>query len=148
MSRYSYSPGKHSFDRKNLHLPCLIAAEKENKPGENRSGETLAKVLWTTYWTDNLTATEWPVALQHDGVKGYIRSKLKKKAAGWLVALGRIAAQNPELAREICTKARAMYLNQIDEEYPWHVITAGLSGLPVYREVHRDEDETALEWKA
>jgi hypothetical protein len=41
-----------------------------------------------------------------------------------------------------------MYLNQIDEEYPWHVITAGLSGLPVYREVHRDEDDAALEWKA
>jgi hypothetical protein len=140
MTRYKI--GEHTFNRKNTYMPCAIAADVDDMPAEEQ-----AAVYRRTYWADNITNAEWPVVLGHDGITAYVKSKLKKKAAGWLVALGRIAYLHPTLAREICTQARAMYADQIREEYPWADIATGLAGLPlednrtVVLQVVRNDDD-------
>ena len=57
-------------------------------------------------------------------MKAYVKSRLKKKAAGWLMALGRIIAINPELAAAILRDADKMYREQVHEEppIPWAVL--------------------------
>jgi hypothetical protein len=57
-------------------------------------------------------------ALGHEGAWRSARSKLKKKAIGWFMALGRIALLNPDLHEEIRAGARDLYREQIEEEHP------------------------------
>ena len=45
---------------------------------------------------------------------------VKKKVAGWLMALARIAVLNPELFRMAVEDAHRMYGEQVKNEYPWN----------------------------
>jgi hypothetical protein len=105
-----YRVGDQTFRRKNLYLPCIISARTAGMTDAER-----VAVLKAAYWADNITNAEWPLVLRHDGVKAYVRSRFKKKAAGWLMALARIAAINPELFVEITAKAEEMYREQIEQ---------------------------------
>jgi hypothetical protein len=105
-----YRIGDHTFRRKNFYLPCIISARVDRM-----SDEEWVAVHKAAYWADNITNTEWPLVLRHDGVKAYVRSRFKKKAAGWLMALARVAAINPELFAEIVAKAEEMYREQIED---------------------------------
>src|SRR5918994_1368246 len=50
---------------------------------------------------------------------------VKKKVAGWLMALARIAVLNPELFRMAVEDAHRMYGEQVKNEYPWnHMVGA------------------------
>jgi hypothetical protein len=102
--------GEHEFRRKNTYLPCIISARVEEMDDEE-----YARVMREAYWADNITNAEWPLVLKHDGVKAYVRSKFKKKAAGWLVALARVAYLNEDLFAEIAVKAEEMYRGQIEQ---------------------------------
>ena len=117
-----YRIGNHMFRRKNLYLPCVISAEVDAMTEEEH-----AKVLRETYWADNITNAEWPAVLSHEDVKAYVRSKLKKKAIGWLMALSRIIALNPHVAGDVMRAADDLYRKQIrkDPPVPWR--TAGRS---------------------
>jgi hypothetical protein len=75
------------------------------------------------------------VVLGRDEATAPNRSRLKRKAGGWLMALGRIAALNPELLAEITERVRAMYANQIGADLPWSLIAAGLAGLEVGEDI-------------
>jgi hypothetical protein len=108
MSKYSI--GEHSFDRKNLYLPCAINARLEEMSAEEQAG-----VYRAAYWADNITEGEWPVVLSHEDAKRYHRSRLKKKAAGWLVAFARIVALRPEFAADIAAAAEEMYREQVGD---------------------------------
>jgi hypothetical protein len=78
--------------------------------------EEVADVYKATYWADNIAGSEWPAVLRHDDCSPSAKSRLKKKAAGWLMALQRIALINPELFEEIAGKANEMYREQIEDE--------------------------------
>lgn len=108
MSRYHVGDSDHSFRRKNLYLPCAI-----NERLEDMTSEEIAAVYRAAYWADNIANAEWPVVLRHTDAKRYNRSRLKKKAAGWLVALARIADLCPELADEIAAEAERLYSEQV-----------------------------------
>jgi hypothetical protein len=104
---------KAALERKHSYMPCVI--------GERYEAMTLAEqaqVLRETYWADNITKAEWPVVLRHDGVKAYVRSKLKKKAVGWVVALSRMVWLNPEFGAQVLRDADALYRKQIEEDPP------------------------------
>jgi hypothetical protein len=54
---------------------------------------------------------------------------LKKKAAGWLMALARIAVLNPELFQAAMADARRTYSAQVKDEYPWVSMVDHMVGL-------------------
>jgi hypothetical protein len=109
-----YQIGGQTVRRKNLYLPCAIAAEIDNM-----SPEEQAAVYKAAFWADNITNAEWPAALGDEDCSPSAKSRLKKKAAGWLMALGRIAYLNPDLYREIVKQAEEMYRDQIGEDHPF-----------------------------
>ena len=109
-----YKIGDQVVRRKNLYLPCAIAAEVDEM-----SPEEQASVYRAAFWADNITNAEWPVVLGHENFTPSAKSRLKKKAAGWLMALGRIACLNPDLHREIVKQAEEMYRDQIGEDHPF-----------------------------
>jgi hypothetical protein len=109
-----YKIGGQIVRRKNHYMPCAIAAEVDGM-----SDEEYAETMKKTYWADLITNTEWPVVLGHEDCSPSAKSRLKKKAAGWLMALGRIAYLNPDLHREIVKQAEEMYRDQIGENHPF-----------------------------
>jgi hypothetical protein len=101
------------IDRKNSYMPCIISDRFDSlTPAEQ------AKLLRDTYSADNITNAEWPVVLRHEGVKRYVKSKFKKKAVGWVMALSRLIRINPELAVQALREADAMYREQVEEDPP------------------------------
>jgi hypothetical protein len=100
-----------TFRRKNLYMPCIIGPRLDDM-----SDEEIVDVYKATYWADNITNAEWPCVLDHDDCSPSAKSRLKKKAAGWLIALQRIAVINPELFEEIAAKADETYHPQIEDE--------------------------------
>jgi hypothetical protein len=106
-----YQFGDTTVRRKHTWLPCIIGERFDAM-----SEEEQAAACRSTYWADNITNGEWPVVLRHDGVKAYVRSRLKKKAVGWCMALARLAVLNPQLFAEITEKADEMYREQIEED--------------------------------
>lgn len=119
-----FTVGGEEFRRKNLYIPCVIGERFDSMTDAEK-----AEVFKATYWADNIAASEWPVVLRHADAKRYNKARLKKKAAGWLMALGRISAINPALMDEITEQARALYQQQIEHQYPWGRLALGLSGL-------------------
>ncbi|MGI8796908.1 MAG: hypothetical protein ACR2IR_10075 [Acidimicrobiia bacterium] len=107
----TYELGGKTFRRKNFYMPCIIGPRVKDMSDDER-----VAVMKATYWADNITNAEWPAVLRHDDCSPSAKSRLKKKAAGWLMALQRIAKINPELFEEIAAKADAMYREQIEEE--------------------------------
>jgi hypothetical protein len=105
--------------RKNFYMPCIIGPRFDEANEDEQ-----AEILKATYWADNITNTEWPAVLNHDDCSPSARSRLKKKAAGWLMALQRIARINPKLLHEIAVKADEMYRDQIEEEPPLDLVWA------------------------
>jgi hypothetical protein len=109
----SYKIGDDTFRRKNLYMPCAIAADIESM-----SQEEQVAVYKATYWADLFTNAEWPVVLKHEGVKSYVRSRLKKKVVGWWMAMGRLAYLHPTFYNETVAAAKELYREQIGEEHP------------------------------
>ena len=95
-------------------MPCII-----NDRFDDLTPEEQAALFKATYWADNITEREWPVVLDHDDANKVHRSRLKKKGAGWLMALARIAHLNPELFRAMAEQACTMYVDQVEENFPW-----------------------------
>jgi hypothetical protein len=108
-----YRVGDQTFRRKNDYLPCAIAERVDDM-----SNEEYVRVQKAAYWVDSITAAEWKVILGEDGCSPSARSRLKRKAAGWLVALGRIAMLDVELYNEIAAQSRRLYREQIGERHP------------------------------
>jgi hypothetical protein len=106
-----YKLGDKTFRRKNFYLPCIIGPRLDGM-----SAEEVADVYKATYWADNIAASEWPAVLRHDDCSPSAKSRLKRRAAGWLMALQRIARIHPELFEEIAAKADDMYREQIEDE--------------------------------
>jgi hypothetical protein len=109
-------------------MPCALGPRFDEA-----SPEEQARILRETYWTDFVTNSEWPALLGHDDAPSYARSRLKKKAAGWLIALGRIAVLNPDLIAEIVERATATYEEQTETEYPAVQVGGALVSLPTFR---------------
>jgi hypothetical protein len=65
--------------RKNRYMPCIISERFGGLPPEEQ-----AAVVKAAYWSDNITNAEWPVVLKHEDATASNKSRLKKKAAGWL----------------------------------------------------------------
>jgi hypothetical protein len=97
--------------RKNTYMPCIIGPKFEEA-----SLAEQVRILKATYWADNITKAEWPAVLRHDDCSPSAKSRLKKKAAGWLMALQRIAYLHPELFEEIVEKSTTMYRDQVECE--------------------------------
>jgi hypothetical protein len=89
----TYKHGGKTFRRKNLYLPCIIGPRLDDM-----SDEEVADVYKATYWADNIAASEWPAVLRHDDCSPSAKSRLKKKAAGWIMALERIGRIKPAVA--------------------------------------------------
>jgi hypothetical protein len=130
----TYAADGQKVRRKNVYLPCVIGERLDQMtPAEQ------VAVLKATYWADLITAAEWPVVLRHESATAPNRSRLKRKAAGWLMALGRIAALNPDLLDEIARQARAMYPEQIGDAYPVARLALPLAGLRTVRNAEEPE---------
>jgi hypothetical protein len=99
--------------RKNFYMPCIIGPRFDGA-----SDDEQAAILKATYWADNIADSEWPAVLRHDDCSPSAKSRLKKKAAGWLMALQRIARLNPEMFEELVAKADGMYRDQVEDEPP------------------------------
>jgi hypothetical protein len=123
-----YEIGGHTFRRKNLYMPCVLGADFDGMSDEEK-----ARVYRETYWADNIAASEWKAVLGHDDCTPSAKSRLKKKAAGWVIALGRIAALNEELFREVVERALSTYEEQIRADYPTAEVTASLFMLDAWR---------------
>lgn len=143
----TYKIGDHKVRRKNLYMPCIIGPRIEQM-----TDEQYAAILQATAWADLITNAEWEALLGHDGATAAAKSRLKKKAAHWLIALGRIAYLNPELFKAIAEKAVTTYAEQVEDEYPRAMFTAPIWGLKhdpekLYeiivslREITDDDDE-------
>ena len=108
-----YKFGDERVRRKNLVMPCAIGPEFDKA-----SEDEQARLLKATYWADYISNSEWAVVLGGDGCSPSAKSRLKKKAAGWLVALGRIAVLNPDLFLSAVEQALQLYAEQTKTEYP------------------------------
>jgi len=107
--------GDKTFRRKNLYIPCVIASRMDELPPEKQ-----AEVYKKTWWADFLTEREWRTILGQNPPRhtSVVKSMLKKKAAGWLVALGRLATFEPELYNASVMLARDLYRDLIGEPHP------------------------------
>jgi hypothetical protein len=92
-------------------MPCIIHSRFDELTPQEQ-----AAVYKAVYWSDNITDAEWPVVLGHEEATAPNKSRLKKKAAGWLMGLARIHYLNPELFAEIAAKADDMYREQIEDD--------------------------------
>jgi hypothetical protein len=106
----NYRIGGTTVRRKNWYMPCVIGPKFDEA-----SEEEQARILKATYWADNLTNAEWPVLLGEDGRNPSAKSRLKKKATGWLIMLARIQILNPELFADIVQRADQTYQEQIED---------------------------------
>lgn len=90
----NYVIGYKTFRRKNLYIPCVIA-----KTFDDLSDEEKVKIYKKTWWCDLLTNAEWRTILKNNppSYKKVVRSRLKKKMAGWFIALGRVSIFDPAL---------------------------------------------------
>jgi hypothetical protein len=105
----TYKIGDQTFRRKNLYMPCALGWTFDALTEDEQ-----VRLYRETSWADNITNGEWPVLLGQP-VKAYVRSRLKRKAVGWLMALSRIALLNPPLFVEILDSAAEMYRRQISD---------------------------------
>jgi hypothetical protein len=108
-----YRIGEEVVDRKHTWLPCILNAQLDGA-----SDEEVARLLKATWWADLITNAEWPALLDRPEGTRANRSRLKRKAVGWYMALGRIAAVNPELFGQIVADVRQRYLEQLGEPHP------------------------------
>jgi hypothetical protein len=137
MPEFTVKGGDKTFRRKNLYMPCIISARTDEM-----SEDELVAIYKATYWADNIAASEWPVVLRHDDASKANRSRLKKKGAGWIMALARIAVINPELFKAMCDQARTMYADQVEDDFPWTSMIPALMGED-WDVVTREDDEGA-----
>lgn len=105
-----YHVGGTTVRRKNLYMPCVIGPKFETADEDEQ-----ARILKATYWADNVSNSEWPALLAQKDCSPSARSRLKKKSAGWLMALARMYLLNPELFAEVAEKAALMYEDQIED---------------------------------
>jgi len=109
-----YKIGDKVFRRKHLYMPCILHESFPQLPEEEQ-----AKLLKSTYWADNITEREWDLLLNRSiPYKEVVRSRLKRKAVGWLVALARISYFDPILYGEILSGAEETYREQIGVPIP------------------------------
>jgi len=109
-----YKVGDKTLRRKHLYMPCILHEMFPQLPEEEQ-----AKLLKETYWADNITEREWDLLLgQPTPYKGVVRSRLKRKAVGWLMALARISCFDPMLYDEITKEAEETYRRQIGMPIP------------------------------
>jgi hypothetical protein len=114
MARKSgYRFGDEVVTRKHLWLPCVLSADLEGASDEEK-----ARLYRSTWWADNITNAEWPALLGHQGASKTAKSRLKRKLVGWLMAMGRIAALNPELFDAAVREARDLYAAQLRQGHP------------------------------
>lgn len=114
MARKSgYRIGDEIVTRKHLWLPCVLSTDLEGATDEEK-----VKLYRATWWADNITNAEWPVVLGHEGTSKTAKSRLKRKLIGWFMAMGRIAALNPELFDQAAKEAKALYLEQLRDRHP------------------------------
>lgn len=84
------------------------------------SDEEKVKVFKETWWADNLTEAEWRLILDQNppGYSKVVKSRLKRKLTGWLMAMARVALFAPEVYGGAIDKAKEMYQQQVGEEHP------------------------------
>ena len=107
-----YLIGDQILRRKNLYLPCAIGARFETLTDEEQVA--IFKKCW---WADNITASEWPVVLG-DVRNPSAKSRLKKKAVGWWMALSRLSILAPDIYNDSVKEASELYLELIEENIP------------------------------
>jgi len=117
MPKYEF--GGQFVRRKNLYMPCAVGPRFDKAAPEEQ-----VELVKTTYWCDYVTSSEWPALLGEEGFSPSARSRLKKKAAGWAIVLGRMAALNPELLAEVLQRARSEYERLTETPYPGVAISA------------------------
>ena len=125
-----YSFGSDQVRRKHWYLPCALGDEFDNA-----SDEEQARILRANYWTDYISASEWAALLGEEGCTPSAKSRLKKKAAGWFVALGRIAVLNPDLFLAAVAQALRLYVEQTRSEYPGAWVAGSAMQLERLREM-------------
>jgi hypothetical protein len=108
-----YQFGDEFVARKHLWLPCVLSVDLEGASDEEK-----ARLYRATWWADNITNAEWPALLGRPEGTRPNKSRLKRKLVGWLMALGRVAALNPELFDQACREARDLYAEQLDAQHP------------------------------
>jgi len=110
-----YRIGEHTFRRKNLYIPCLLAEKIEDLPPEKQ-----AEIYKKSWWCDLLTEVEWRTILNHNppSYKDVVRSRLKKKIIGWFIVLGRIATFDPELHDTAYGEAKKLYEELCGSPHP------------------------------
>jgi hypothetical protein len=108
-----YRFGDEFVARKHLWLPCVLSADLDGATDEEK-----AKLYRATWWADNITNAEWPALLGHEGASKTAKSRLKRKMVGWLMAMGRIAALNPDLYEQAVKEAKALYAEQLGQPHP------------------------------
>jgi hypothetical protein len=113
MSRAKFRVGEYPVRRKHTYMPCALGPRHDEADDAEK-----ARLLNATYWADYITEAEWRALLDEPGCSPSAKSRLKKKAAGWNIALGRIAVLNPRLFREITEQSERLYEEQTGVEHP------------------------------
>lgn len=110
--------------RKNGYLACQMHARLEDMT-EAEQGQAMK----AAYWADYVTAAEWEALLGTGKAMRSNRSRLKRKGAGWLVALAHIADNWPEEFDAMVAQARTMHAEQMGRSYPWHRMAPVMAGI-------------------
>jgi hypothetical protein len=108
-----YDLGGERIRRKNFYMPCAIGPRFDSA-----SPEEQARILKETWWCDLVSGSEWKALMQEPDFSPSAKSRLRRKAVGWLVVLGRIALLNPELYNSIVKDAEDLYRTQIGTDHP------------------------------
>jgi hypothetical protein len=88
MAKMRYTAGDASAVRKHEYMPCILVARQEDF-----SPEEWVVLMKRCYYADYFTVAEWR-AIVSDGQQQNrsVKSKLKRKVTGWLMAMGRLGA--------------------------------------------------------
>ena len=94
---------KNEAGRKHEWMPCIANRD-------NYTDEEWIALQKRCYFIDFITDSEWRTILDPETKNATVhRSKLKKKAAGWLMALARISLLAPEILTNAVNMARKEY---------------------------------------
>ena len=105
MARMRYTAGGVSAVRKHEYMPCILVAQQEDF-----TPEEWVALMKRCYYADYFTVAEWKaIVSEGEQPNRPVKSKLKRKVVGWLMALGRLGAIRRKWLAEAYLKAEKEY---------------------------------------
>lgn len=114
-----YSHGKRRATRKHDWLPCVLSREIQSTADPGKAIEIEARSYFMDYFTD----AEWRAIVGKAPAGDRVnKARIKRKVAGWLMAMGRLALLQPDWYSEAARKACSEYQGLLGEPLRWGIL--------------------------